>query len=165
MSRRLQSPFLHSAAVILFLTGMAKLFSVLGTAAALEEPDALLGLSHRHIFILLGGLELALSAFLLMGRSPQVKLALVAWLATNFLVYRLGLWSMGAPNLCNCLGNLNDYLPVSPRTLNAAAFAALGWLLAGSYTFLIAAWRNRPVEVCPEPLPEGSGTMTNRHGN
>ena len=81
---------------------------------------------------------------------------LIAWLATNFLAYRIILWWMGAPNLCNCLGSLNQYLPVSPRVLNIAAFTALGWLLVGSYGLMIIERRNRPAEVYAEPVPINS---------
>jgi hypothetical protein len=147
-----QAFFIFSAAVILFITGAAKLFTALGAAGALDQPDSLLILSHRHIFLLMSGLELGLSAFLLMGRNTKMQLALVAWLATNFLMYRIGLWWIGAPDLCNCLGNLNQYLPVSPRILNAAALVALGWLLVGSCTLMITGRRDSPVEVCPEPV-------------
>jgi hypothetical protein len=152
MNTKIHAYFVFSSAVILFVTGAAKLFSALGAAQALDQPDSLLSLSHRHIFMIMGGLELGLSAFLLMSRNPKMQLALVAWLATNLLVYRIGLWWISAPDLCNCLGNLNQYLPVSPRILNVAALTALGWLLVGSYTLMITGRRDHPAEVCPEPV-------------
>jgi hypothetical protein len=93
-----------------------------------------------------------------MGRSLNLKLALVAWLATNFLSYRIGLWWMSAPNLCNCLGNLNQYLSVSPRVLNAAGFAALGWMLIGSYALMLAEWGDRPVKIHLEAFPQNAKT-------
>jgi hypothetical protein len=150
MNNRIQACFVQSAAVILFITGAAKFISALGAAESLDQPDSLLILTHRHIFFLMSGLELGLSAYLLMGGNTKLKLALLAWLATNFLVFRIGLWWMGAPNLCNCLGNLDQFLPLSPGILNFGAFAALGWLLIGSYALMIIEWRNRPAEVCAE---------------
>jgi hypothetical protein len=157
MNNRIQARFVDSVAVILFITGATKFISALGAAQTLDEPDSLLILSHRHIFFLMSALELGLSAYLLMGRNTKMKLALVAWLATNFLVYRIGLWWMGAPNLCNCLGNLDQFLPLSPLFLNIAALASLGWLLAGSYALMIIEWCNRPAEVCVELVPQNSG--------
>jgi len=106
MNKKIQERFIYSAAVILFITGAAKLVSSLGAAETLDHPDSLLILSHRHILLLLSMVELGLSAFFLLGRNAKMKIALIAWLATNFLMYRVGLWWMGAPNLCNCLGNL-----------------------------------------------------------
>ena len=156
MIKRIQSFFIYSAAIILFIAAAAKLLSATGSAQALDASDSVLYLSHRHIFLLAGGLELVMSAFLLMSRKAKTQLALIAWLAANFLVYRIGLWWMGAPNLCNCLGNLDDYLPISPEVLNATALASLTWLLIGSWTFLILGRRKQPVEVLPEIISQGN---------
>ena len=153
MAKRTQNIFIFSAAIILFIAAAAKMLSATGSAQALDAPDSVLSLSHRHLFLLEGGLELVLSAFLLMSRNSKTQTALIAWLATNFLVYRLGLWWMGAPNLCNCLGNLDDYLPLSPRFINAVAYASLAWLLIGSWTFLLFG-RKQPMEVSPEIIPQ-----------
>jgi hypothetical protein len=153
MNNRIQSRFIYSAAIILFITGAAKLISAFGAAQVLDQADSLLILKHRYVLFFMSGTELGLSAFLLMGRNSKIKLSLIAWLGTNFLMYRIGLWWMSAPNLCNCLGNLNEYLPISPRILNLVAFTALGWLLIGSYALMILGWRNRPVEVRLKPIP------------
>ena len=156
MIRRFQGIFIYSAAIILFIAAAAKLLSATGSAQALDASDSVLYLSHRHLFLLEGGLELVMSAFLLMSRNSKTQTALIAWLATNFLVYRLGLWWMGAPNLCNCLGNLDDYLPLSPRFINAVAYASLAWLLIGSWMLLMLGRRKQPMEVCPEIVVQTS---------
>lgn len=138
MNRKIQDNFIYSAVVILFVTAAAKIFSATGTVQALSYPDPLLPLPHRQVFYMVGGIELIISAFLLMKNEGQrIKLTLIAWLATNFLIYRAGLWWSSAPNLCDCLGNLNEKLPISPRTINFVMLAVLVWLLLGSYLLLI----------------------------
>lgn len=156
LAKRVEIYFVTAAAVLLFITGAAKILSAFSGAVALDQPDALLILPHRYIFLLLGGLELGVSAFLLIGRNLKMQLLVIAWLAANFLFYRLGLIWMNGSSFCNCLGSFNEYLPISPRTLNAAACVALGGLLVGSGAFLLIGRRGTPVEVCPEPVSPGS---------
>jgi hypothetical protein len=138
MNKKIQNNFIYSAAVIFFVTAGAKIFSVTGTAQALNYPDQLIPFTNRQMFYAAGGVELIISAFLLMKNEGQkIKLCLVAWFATNLLVYRAGLWWEGAPNLCDCLGSLNEKLPISPRTVNYVMLSALVWLLLGSFLLLI----------------------------
>jgi len=86
----------------------------------------------------MGGLELLASAFLLLKNGGQgVKLNLIAWLATTLFLYRVGRLWMDAPNLGDCLANLNDQIPVSPRINTWVMLAVLAWLLLGSYGLII----------------------------
>ena len=138
MIKALQTNFIYSVAVILFITAAAKLFATTGTGQALNYPDPILPLANRQMFFLMAGIELIVSAFLLVKNDGRLlKLALIACLATNLLGYRAGLWWEGAPDLCNCLGNLNDRLSISTRTLNFIMGAVLAWLLGGSYLLII----------------------------
>jgi hypothetical protein len=132
--------FPYSAAVILFFMAMVELCGAMSAARILDQPDPLLPLSNRLVLVLVGMLELLLSAYLLMGRYGWAKPGLTAWLTTNLLVYRLGLWRAGAPNFSDCVGNFNEWLPISPRVLHVIMVAALGLLIIGSYTFLILDW-------------------------
>ena len=142
MNKKFSDYYIFSAAVLLFVTAAAKLFAAAGTGAPLNDSDTVFQLSNRQVFWLAGGLELGLSAFLLMKEGwPGVKLMLIAWLATGFLLYRAGLWFLGAPSLCVCLGNLNAQFPLSPRFTNVIMLAGLTWLLAGSGLLLL---RDRP---------------------
>jgi len=135
--RKFQDKFLFVSAILLFMAGAAKLLSAMGKASALAVPDPLLSISNRNLFLAMGSLELALSAFLLVSQADQWRVMLIAWLATNFIAYRAGLWWMGEPNLCNCLGDLSGYVALPPRILNDAALVMLAWLTLGSYGFLL----------------------------
>jgi len=151
---KIQNRFIFSAAVILFVTAVAKIFSATGPAQALSYPDPVLPLTNRHVFYLVGGIELVVSAFLLIKNGcEKIKLCLVAWLAVNFLIYRLGLQAQGSLIACDCLGNFNDKLPLSPRATGWFMFATSIWLFLGSVGFLTHSYlrRNKPV-VIKKPL-------------
>lgn len=160
LNRKISDWFIFSAAVILFITAAAKIFASFGTADALNTADPLLPLSNRNVFLLAGLIELALSAFLLVQDGNQrMKLSLTAWLATNYLVYRIGVWWIGAPTFCDCLGNLNSELSISPRVIYPVMLAVLVWLLAGSYGFLAFDWltRRKPSHFNRTPLAKKNG--------
>jgi len=84
MSRKTGDYFVFSAAVILFVTAAATVFSATGSAGTLAYHDPLIPLANRQVFLLAGGLELLISAFLSMNYENQrINLALIAWLAEN----------------------------------------------------------------------------------
>lgn len=155
MSRRVEEYFLYPAAVLLFFTAMVELSGAISAARILDQPDPLLLLSSRLVLVLVGVLELLLSAYLLMGQYGWAKLGLTAGLTTNLLVYRLGLWWAGAPNFGDCVGNFNEWLPISPWSLHVIMVAALGFLIIGSYTFLILNWLGDPKSVKRKSIMAG----------
>ncbi len=132
--------FYGSAAVILFLTAAAKLVSATGKARALALPDPLLTLTNREVLVLVGGIELLLAGYLLFGRRSWLKAPLVAWLATNFLIYRLGLVWMGIHAPCGCLGTITDALAIPPATVDLLMKIVLAYLLAAGYGLLLLEW-------------------------
>jgi hypothetical protein len=124
--------FVTSAGVILALTGVGKLVSASGNSRILDSSDPIFAISFRHLMLSLGLLELAVSAICLLTRRRKLALLLVAWLASNFLLYRAGLWFMGWSVPCNCLGNLTDALHLSPKIAETTAQIIAVYLLAGS---------------------------------
>jgi hypothetical protein len=85
-----------------------------------------------------GVLEILLAGYLFLGKNQWMKLSLTAWMATNFLVYRLGLWWTDAPKTCGCLGTVTDALSVSPRFVDYSMKAVLAYLLIGSVALIVA---------------------------
>lgn len=130
--------FIYSAAVILLLTAAAKLLSATGQVRALDAHDPLLMLSYRSVFILVGALECAVAACLILSRRNVFKLQNIAWLSNSFLVYRLGLLWMGVTMPCGCLGTLTAALGISPRIADFWMKVVLAYLLFGSAVFLVA---------------------------
>ena len=74
-------------------------------------------------------------------------MGLVVWLATSFLVYRIGLVWVGYKKPCPCLGNLTDALHIPPQTADTAMKIILAYLLIGSYATLFWLWRQRKKTV------------------
>lgn len=91
--------------------------------------------------LLVGLLEIAVASVCLFSKQPVVALGLTAWLSTNFVLYRLGLWWMDWKSPCGCLGNLTDALHISPQTADNIMKVLLAYLLIGSYGLLIWNWR------------------------
>lgn len=135
--------FAISAGLILGLTGLAKVWSAFGDVRLLTLVDPIVGISFRHLMQAVGGAELAIAAVSLFTKANRLATVLVAWMATNFLVYRIGLWWMGWKKPCGCLGNLTDVLHISPHTADIIIKVLLAYLLIGSYGLLIWEWRQR----------------------
>ncbi len=143
--------FYGSAAVILIFTAAAKLLSATGAARALALKDPLLTLTHREVLVLTGVIELLLAGYLFFGKKPLLKTSLVAWLATNFLIYRVGLVWMGVHKPCGCLGTITDALSIPPTTVDLLMKIVLAYLLAGSYALLLLEWWPGRKPAKPKP--------------
>jgi hypothetical protein len=143
MQRKLISFFVYSAGVLLAITAIAKLIGSEGSARILQNSDPILAISFRHIFWIVGTLELSVALVCFFGKRVGLKAYLVAWLATGFLVYRFGLMLVGYHKPCSCLGNLTDALHIPPPMADTAMKIILAYLLIGSYATLFWLWRQR----------------------
>ena len=83
--------FVRFAAIILIITGGAKIWSALGSAKVLIVSDPLVGMEFRYLLLLVGIIELLVAFICLLSRRDLLRTLLVVWLSTNFLIYRLGL--------------------------------------------------------------------------
>jgi hypothetical protein len=128
--------FRRSAIIVLFITAAAKLLSATGQAALLEFPDPLIGLTNRHVLLLVGSVELAVAAGLISALGPRNKYLLLAWLSANFLLYRVGFHSVSPGKPCPCLGTLTESLPLSQGTVDVLLWSAVIYLLLGSVLIL-----------------------------
>ena len=151
--------FSRSAGVALAVTGVAKAWSAIGPAHALDAHDPLIGVPFRQLMLLVGLAELLIAFFCLLTDRRQFSLVAVAWISTNFLVYRLGLWLIGWHRPCGCMGNLTDLLNISPRVADNIMKGVLAYLLIGSYGILL--WQRRQRHVPPPGLAprEANETM------
>jgi hypothetical protein len=135
--------FIYSAAAFLLAAAVAKLVSTSGNARILETLDPVLGITFRHVFWIVGTLEIVVAIVSFFGEYIGIKAGLVAWLATIFAVYRFGLWWVGYHKPCSCLGNLTDALHIQPQTADTAMKIILAYLLIGSYATLFWLWRQK----------------------
>jgi uncharacterized membrane protein len=146
--------FVFSAGFVLLLTGVAKVWSAFGSARILQNSDPILGLQFNHLMFVTGALEMVAAYLCLFSKFCHLALILVAWLATNFVFYRLGLLWVGYHKPCPCLGNFTDALHISPQTADTAMKIILAYLLIGSYSALFWLWRQKRWASPPTPPPE-----------
>lgn len=146
--------FVYSAGAVLLVTAAAKLVSAHGTARILENEDPILKISFRRLFELVGTLELIISLICFIPKWLGLRVGLVAWLATSFLVYRIGLKWVGYTKPCSCLGNLTDALHIPPETADKMMRTVLGYLLIGSYVAMLLLWvQNRKAQPLVRSSP------------
>jgi len=148
--------FIRSAGGLLLVTALAKLVSALGTAQILQSADPIFQMSFRHVFWIAGAIELAVALVCLLGRNILLQSALLAWLATDFFLYRLGLVLTDYHRPCPCLGNLTDALHISPGIADNSMKVALAYIVIGSYLTLFYSWHRRPGAAPATALAAGA---------
>lgn len=153
---KLIKSFFTSAACLLLLTAIAKIISSFGSSHILQRTDPIFGISFRILFVFVGLLELLIAFICFLNQSAIFRAALVAWLATAFCFYRLGLLWIGYARPCSCLGNLTDLLPISPQIADALMKCILFYFILGSYSTLFLLWRFR-AKVGSRYVPEDNG--------
>jgi hypothetical protein len=125
---------------ILLITGAAKLVSCFGTASILDHGDPFFGYSFRQLMCIAGMCEVVIGGWCLLKYSTKFKIVALAWLSSILILYRLGLWSQGWEHHCPCLGNLTDYLRISPTITDSIMGCILTLLALGSYVSLALYW-------------------------
>ena len=146
MERTIKSTFAWfslSAGAILAITGIAKIWSGLGDSKFLAVMDPIIGITFGKLMLAVGVAEIAIALLCFLSKRQTLALGLVAWMSTNLVVYRLGLWWMHWHRPCNCLGNLTDALHLSPQVADNIMKVLLAYLLIGSYGLLIWRWRQQ----------------------
>ena len=108
--------FILSAGLILAITGTAKGWTSFGNGKLLAVTDPILGIEFGRLMLVVGLAEIVTALICLFGKRPTLAAILVAWLATSFVVYRLGLWWMGWKRPCDCLGNHHGRDPYFPSS-------------------------------------------------
>lgn len=134
-----QNLFYKSAAALLLVTALAKLYSAGGSARLLQAQDQLLHLGYRPVMILAALIEVAVAAFLLRNRSGLRRSLLLLWLSSNFIAYRLGNYLLGIHS-CSCLGRLADRLPLPRGLADAVLQVLLLWWFVGSLSSFWRLW-------------------------
>jgi hypothetical protein len=133
--------FIYSAGLILLITATAKFISSFGHGTILDVNDPLFGIKFRSLFRLVGCVEAVVAIICYFGKQKWLASALVAWLATSFVAYRIYLIEVGYHKPCTCLGNLTDALHISPNAADMIMKIILSYLLVGSCTTLTLVWK------------------------
>jgi hypothetical protein len=130
--------FCATAVLVLALTAVTKGIGAAGEARILAQPDPLLGmLTNRQVLLLAAVLELLVIGLVVGERHRVRKAAILAWISSVFLAYRVGLQQIGYHGSCGCLGNITDTLGIAPATADLVSGGMLAYLLIGSYSILL----------------------------
>ena len=133
--------FLLTAGLIFIISGLAKTITFLGHEKILDVDDPIVGVPFRYLLLITGIGEIAVAYQCLFSGRAWLSVAMVAWAGTMFLAYRFGLLFLDWHRPCPCLGNLTDYLGISPPAADNIMMGALCYLLFGSYGILLHRWR------------------------
>lgn len=148
------SYFLWSSALLLLVTGVAKLYSLTGTSRFLAATDPVFHLSNREVMLLVGLLELVVAIYLVLGRDTIRRAAVLLWLGANFLGYRAAGEFLQA-KLCPCLGTISSHVPLTQAQLDRILGLMVAYFLAGSTWILYKTLRSRAKR--PVPMAGGLG--------
>ncbi len=118
----------------------------MGQARILVVPDPVIGIELGHLLPVVGTAEVVIALACFFSERQLLLNVLLAWLATSFVVYRIGLLWMGWHRPCSCLGNLTDAIHISPQVADNVMKGVLVYLLIGSYGILFHHWWKRNVE-------------------
>jgi hypothetical protein len=140
---RIARKFAVSVGAVLLITGTAKIWSSFGQTRVLFVSDPLFSIQYGYLLLLVGATELVIASVCFFCNRQLFSIGLVAWVASGFVVYRLGLLWMGWHRPCSCLGNLTDAIHVSPQLADDFMKGVLAYLLIGSYVILFCLWRRR----------------------
>jgi hypothetical protein len=135
--------FIRSAGILLIITAAAKLISTAGSARILQQSDPIVSISFRTLLLIVSTLELITAFICLFSKRIGLQASLVAWLATNFVLYRCALWETGYKKPCSCLGNLTDALHIATQTADTTMKIILCYLLLGSFATLFYVYRKK----------------------
>jgi hypothetical protein len=133
--------FFRAAGWILLVTASAKLVSSFGHARALAVAEPISGFSFRWVLLGVAAVELAVAVLCLRSEDFRLQTLIVAWLATSFMAYRLGLALLGYTGPCGCMGHITDALHLPSQQVDSVMKGILAFLLLGSYSSAVWLWR------------------------
>ncbi len=131
--------YLAGVVLILLATAAHKLYVLYDITALRLAPDPLFFfLSNQVLWSVAASLELMVCVTIMVTKATKLKLILVLWLASAFLLYRLGLVATGYEGGCLCLGKPESWITVLGKRFHQDILLkiALAYMLLGSIWYL-----------------------------
>jgi len=128
--------------VVLFLTAIAKFWSMTGSSGVFDEQDPITRLPFQLLMLMAATLEIGVAAVCIIAK-PVYGLLSIAWLSSLMVTYRVCLAWVGWRKPCSCLGNITDALHVDPFVADIIMRCVLGVMLLGSASLLVVLMRQR----------------------
>ena len=135
--------FIYSAGGILLASALIRFTIAVGTGQVLALPDPLLGIPLRFAVLLVGLIELTVAWICLFRRQIQLQIAWLGWLATNYVVFWIGLLMTHCQSQGTCLGSLTNPLVLSRGVAGYITEFAPFYLVLGSYIACLWLWLSK----------------------
>ena len=135
--------FLNVSAFLLIVTALAKLYGLTSGERVLQQLDPVFGVKNSVVMLFVSVAELWVVYLVLSATQSVTKLVALAWISSNFLAYRFGLYMVGFKGWCSCLGTLTKQLPVSPETAEAIMLTIAVFVFIGSCYYLLPYVKSR----------------------
>lgn len=134
--------FVRTAGIVLGITGIGKIWSACGYSKLLTTIDPVLGISFKPLLLFVGSAEIAVAGICFCKSKLGLAVGIIAWVATIFAVYRVGLSWLGWNLPCSCLGSVTAALHIPPQVADNIMKGVLAYLLVGSHGLLLRrVWR------------------------
>jgi hypothetical protein len=156
--------FFRLMGALLFAMALVNLINASVNGQSLIFFDPLLGFPLRYTVLTVGSMELAVALVCLFGKKIGLQAGLVAWLITNFAVYRIGLLWQGCHSQWGCLGNPMDSLRLFSSAADCSLFFILTCMLLGGYAALGWLWLGRKKDQKPQPVTPSPGRIGRNQG-
>lgn len=144
----------YLSGALLLATSLCLFLVNLTSAVVLVWPhEPIFGLSAPWLFWIVGGIAFLIAAFCLFNNHSEWQPFLVAWYASVFVSYLVGLYWEGCRGLTGYLGGFSHTFGISAKTANASAVAITGCLFVTGYGQLLWLWRNRRFEAALVKMP------------
>jgi DNA-directed RNA polymerase subunit RPC12/RpoP len=136
--------FTDSAGALLLALGLALLLANLASLGLIQPHDPVLKVSMDTVFWIGGTLLVGFALVCLFAKSKWLRLALILWLAVDFVVYQVGLHSMGVIHgFSGYLASLSSAFGISPKLAELTLNVAFAYLLLGGCVCAVWIWWNR----------------------
>jgi len=132
MEPRWIKPFVYSAGAILLAAALIRFLIAAGNAPVLALPEPTLGIPLRYAVLLVGAVEAIVALYCLFGSQIALQVGWLAWLSTNFVVYRILLLLVHGHPQATCIGSLTDPLHLSRGMPGIIMACILLYFLLGS---------------------------------
>jgi ribosomal protein S27E len=130
--------FIDSAAALLLGMALAQFLANWASAGLVQPHEPVIGISMRNVFWIAGIIELIVGLICFFGQQIGLKVILLLWLATNFLVYQVGLvWVKESHGFSVYLTSLAEAFGIAPGTAYLLLKIVFLYLLIGSSVSLL----------------------------
>jgi DNA-directed RNA polymerase subunit RPC12/RpoP len=155
-----------AGALLLAMASALFLINITSPVDLITPHDPILGLSTKILFWTVGGIAFSIALDCLFGNRLFRPMLLLAWLVTSFLVYRIGLVSLGSHGLTGFLNGFSDAFGIPAKIASGLVQTIWGYLFAGSYCAVWCLARQRklaanrlPTESKLSPIQRSNDTI------